>query len=315
MPSLEALNKTLQPYDELQKRIDCVLEPQRRFEEQFEKLLAPQRLLEKQMEAWLAPQRRLEKQVEKLLAPQRRLDEHIARLLEPQRRLEERMLDWLRPHNLFQDKINRLLEPHLGLQKQVARLLKSVGEDLDAAVAGGFVSDGGATAPEPAAVDVAQVAECLEQVSSASSSLADFLQRLENWLPRLSTAARALVLHLCLPFIVSIAAAMCMPLLEEWWKELESTNTRNAKKELISRAAEAYSSEGLKGFRFVSATVLHVREGSSIKSPVVSELYLGKVVRVVSRRNRWILVEYMDDHADELAQGWVFGRYLLKLRP
>lgn len=314
MRSLEQLHNALRPYDELRKRVDRILEPQRRLEEQVEKLLAPQRLLEEQMEAWLAPQRRLEEQVAKLLAPQRLLDEHVERLLEPQRRLEERMREWLKPHNLFQDQINRLLEqPYLGYQEQVASLLRSV-EGPDAALIAEFVSNGDATAPEPAAEDIAQVAECLERIAASSSTLVDFLQKLAKWLPKLSAAAQALLLHLWLPFIVSIAAAMCTPLLEDWWKNLESTDTRNAKKEIITRAEDAYPSETLRGFRFVKATVLHVREADSIKSNVVSELSFGKVVRVISRRGGWILVEYMDDHTDELAQGWVFGRYLSRFR-
>lgn len=70
----------------------------------------------------------------------------------------------------------------------------------------------------------------------------------------------------------------------------------------------------LKNFRFVSVKCLNMRANRNRKSTIVNMLYFGSIVRIVEKRKNWSFVEYVDAETNKAIQGWVFTRYIEKLR-
>lgn len=70
----------------------------------------------------------------------------------------------------------------------------------------------------------------------------------------------------------------------------------------------------LEGFRFVIAEKLYVRSKRTTKSQIIGCLYLGQVVQVHERRNKWTLVEWVDEGENASVSGWVLNKYLRRFK-
>ena len=97
------------------------------------------------------------------------------------------------------------------------------------------------------------------------------------------------------------------------------TMIRLVKEETERRAAKVLKAglprQALEGFRVVTANTLNVRTRPARKSSPIGVLHLGDVVQVVrSSRRSWTLVEWTPPDGEARIRGWVFSRYLKKLR-
>ena len=72
------------------------------------------------------------------------------------------------------------------------------------------------------------------------------------------------------------------------------------------------SKDQLKDIKFVTTTILNVRSSNSIKSKVVGKLYIGQIVSVLHQKRSWTLIEFKQDNI--IIKGWVFSRYLFRLK-
>lgn len=174
-----------------------------------------------------------------------------------------------------------------------------------------FAEDGAITV-NGYAIDASTAADDIRAVEDIAQHGVSALSAIVNALQSLAPYVRAVVLYFLLPYLISIIANVNTPLHEEWWKSVRGQNNREATKEVKANAAIAYSSDDLRQFRFVKRPAIFVRLTSSIQSPMLDELYLGKVVRLLKHERDWSLIEYVDTDTTELRHGWVLSRYLSK---
>lgn len=66
--------------------------------------------------------------------------------------------------------------------------------------------------------------------------------------------------------------------------------------------------------RIVSANVLNVREGKSTKKQIIGYLFFGNIVEIVDKQRNWSLIRKYDPESETYIQGWVFTRYLKRVR-
>lgn len=311
----ERLDEVLKPHRALQEQIDRILEPQRRLQEQIDKFLEPQLRFQKQIEKYFEPHRKLQDQMQRYLEPHQRLQEQLDKHLQPQRQLQVQIDKYLEPYRQRQEQLHKHLEPYRLFEDQVSKHLKSLNRYLsDPMMDNISINKDGALFIAGEVVDVEQVENTVAEISGDYSSPEEFFNAFFKLLEKLGNAARIAVIYLVFPYLLSIVANLTTPIYEEWWKEYSGSDHRVAKKEIIREANEAYRPEELNGYRFVYATILHVRSSGSINSEIIDELYLGKTVKIIEKVKRWSHIEYQDSDSGELKQGWVFSRYLEKFR-
>jgi hypothetical protein len=319
----------LKPHRALQEQIDRIFEPQRHFQEQINKFLEPQLRLQKQMEKYLEPQKKLQDQMQRYLEPHRllfdqankylephqRLQEQLDKYLQPQRQLQVQMDKYLEPYRRRQEQIYKHLEPHRLFEDQINKHLKSLNRYLsDPMMDSVSINKDGSLSIAGEVVDVERIESTVEEISGDYSSPEEFLDDFFRLLEKLSNAARIAIIYLVFPYFLAIVANLTTPIYEEWWREYAGSDHRVAKKEIIREANEVYRPTELDGYRFVYASILHVRNSGSINAEIIDEIYLGKTVRVIEKAKRWSHVEYRDSESGDLRQGWVFSRYLEKFR-
>lgn len=63
-------------------------------------------------------------------------------------------------------------------------------------------------------------------------------------------------------------------------------------------------------YRYVSATVLLVRQNPKARSPEIGRLKFGKAVKLLKKDKDFALIHWADQESGAELQGWVFARYL-----
>ena len=119
-----------------------------------------------------------------------------------------------------------------------------------------------------------------------------------------------LVIGLILSYWVGVFCNLSMPLYEDWSHIFTDTNTRVASKQVVEEANKEYDITELHNYRFVTASILNVRNKPTINSEILDELKNGKTVKFIKKSKRWVLIEYLCDQTGDYQQGWVFARYL-----
>lgn len=271
------------------------LEPQRRMQEQIANILEPQRRIQEQIAKALEPQRRMQEQIEKMLEPQRQMQKQLERLLEPQWQIENALSSALGSHSAAIQQLNRLnrevAQARLSGIQLVSENQIEVGESV------------------VSVQDISEEIESIPAVRAAENGI-EFVAALLDWLSGQTEAVKNAVLFLVLPYLIAIFANLTTPIYEEWWLELRDLPGRELQKSIVREANRAYEPVELLDYRFVTASVLHVREQGGMKHPILGELHQGKVVRLLMKNRKWSLVEYVDIDSGEISQGWVFSRYL-----
>lgn len=321
--SITALGKALEPHRRMQQQIAKMLEPQRRMQEQIAKMLEPQRRMQEQIAKMLEPQRRMQEQLAKALEPQRRIQEQLAKTLQPQRQIQEQLAKALEPQRQMQEQLARLLEPQWRIGNALSSALSSHStaiqqlSRLNREVAKARLSEIQVVSENQVEVgaSVVSVREISEEIESipavrAAENGIEFVAALLDWLSGQTEAVKNVVLFLVLPYVIAIFANLTTSIYEEWWLELRELPAREVHKSIVREANRAYEPEELLDYRFVTASVLHVREQGGMKHPILGELHQGKIVRLLIKNRRWSLVEYVDIDTGEISQGWVFSRYL-----
>lgn len=67
-------------------------------------------------------------------------------------------------------------------------------------------------------------------------------------------------------------------------------------------------------YRIVVADRLHVRASNSIRSRQLGVLEFGQIVRVVGKKKNWIQIECENENGEIWAKGWVFTRYVKRIK-
>lgn len=210
---------------------------------------------------------------------------------------------------MFQSVMGRLTEINRPFAELDAarRLQQLLDDSLLSQVS--FAEDGAITV-NGCAIDASTAVNDIETVGDIAQHGLSALNAIVNALQALAPYVRAVVLYVLMPYLISIIANINTPLHEEWWKSVRGQTIREATRDVKANAAITYSSDDLTQFRFIKCSALFVRLTSSIQSPKLDELYLGKTVRLLKRELDWSFIEYIDNDTTELKQGWVLSRYL-----
>jgi hypothetical protein len=323
----ERMDDKFKSYRVLQEQVGMILEPQQRFQEQMNKYLEPQLRIQEQMNRYFEPHRKLQEQIQKYLEPQRllqekmnkylgphqRLQEQLEKYLEPQRQLQAQMGKYIEPHLRIQEQLSKYLEPQLRLQGQIDKYLQPLNRYLSDSLMDSIIFDkNGSLLVAGELVDVDDINNTVVDLSENYPSHEEFLGNLFRWLENLGSSARVAVIYLILPYFLSIVANLTTPIYEEWWKDYVDSDHRVAKKEIIREAKEIYTQKDLKEYRFVYASILHVRKTGNMSAEIIDELYLGKTLRIINKSKRWSYIEYRDSESGDIKQGWVLSRYVEK---
>ena len=113
-----------------------------------------------------------------------------------------------------------------------------------------------------------------------------------------------------IPFLISIFSSSIMA-------NQPSVNMKQYNKIIVKNIKQNFRwvkvNTYINHFRFVSSNILQVRNGKSMKSKVVGELYLGQVVELIYKNKNWSYIQWTDE-MDGTHRGWVFTRYISKFK-
>ena len=124
--------------------------------------------------------------------------------------------------------------------------------------------------------------------------------------------------YILIQFLISFAAADAHRVWREHVAQRKAV-TRVLKQAAEQRAARVLESgiprEILLRYRLVTAGTLNVRAGPARKSQKLGEVHLGDIVYAIRTTKRsWTLIEWAPAASQAHLRGWVFSRYLDKLR-
>lgn len=307
----EQIKKMLEPQLRLQNQVQDILkahqfdlskyaEPHGYLAAQFERQLFPMMELKRQVEQFAAPQNMMEDSIRKMLEPQIQLQQQIDEVFTSQLKQFDALKDAFSPEKFGFGEVSRFLDP---LNQYVAELASA---DVHLSDSASLIVDG-------YEVSLAEVDAAVEQMGEPESEEA-LIQRLIEVLGRLAKPVRIALVKIFITYFLAILANLTTPIYADWWEQYSHLEPRVAKKEIVRDAEELFTAEQLLGYRFVYATLLHVRAEGVMSGEVIDALPMGKTVKVVERRKSWSLIEYEDPESEEVLQGWVFSRYLMKFR-
>jgi len=297
-------------YLEQIKNLEKLLEPQRRLQQQMDKWLEPQRRLQEQMDKWLEPQRRLQEQMDKWLEPQRRLQEQMSKWLEPQRRLQEQMSKWLEPKWTFEKNIEKW-EQASKVEEFITDILSKAEQDNIT------VSQDGTISVEGEVFSAAEFSKVYSDLLDAIKNIPSPVQGLyfiRSYAQKLKKPIATLLLIVILPFLINIISNLSTSYFENIIIELANKPKREQIKAIKKEAQQDFSPDFLQDYRFVTASTLNVRCGPSTKNAITDEIYFGQVVKLIKKGRKWSAIEYSEEDTGEVITGWVFNRYLEKLK-
>ncbi|HCE4574274.1 SH3 domain-containing protein [Vibrio parahaemolyticus] len=269
--------------------------------------------MKNQIDSYLQIFRAQQAQMDALMKPFRAQQAQLASIMEPFRAQQAQIDALMKPFRAQQAQLVSIMEPFRAQQAQIDALMKPLSEYL---TSGNFERLGldanGSLSFEGSVIEVDSLKNCFDEVITHSAESTVTPDAFSQWFNSLNEKVKAIVVFFLLPYCISIFANFTTPIYEIWWQQLSLIDQRSAKKEVVKEANKSYDFSELHDYRFVVATVLHVRESGSKNSEIIAELYIGKTVKVINKLKRWTLVEYYDENSGQLEQGWVFSRYLEK---
>jgi len=118
------------------------------------------------------------------------------------------------------------------------------------------------------------------------------------------------------PLIVGFLLSVINPVTDYYIKQRLSKNERSLVVEEVSKTLnETFTDKSsLISFRIVSVSALNVRKSSSSKSDIITTLYLGDVVEIIKKDQKWFLISWRDTENDTSIQGWAYSHYLKAIK-
>lgn len=312
-------------FSALQASIERLRTPEIQFREQIEQLLRPQLLQSERLLKMIEPKLALEDAYKHLLEPVRvpqmagfeklidQLQPAISNTLVAEWKRLEQFQKTLFPTLELQQKLEEVVRPSKLIEEQLARSLGAIDALLTHyPLSSVTFDDVGGVSVAGEAVSRESLQQAAQDFQAQADESGDFLSHLFGQLAKLKPAVRALLLYLLLPYIISIVANLTTPLYEQLWKDLTTPRAAGTKSEVRAVARRIFVPGELHQHRFVTAKILSVRQTARLRSPAVSTLRFGKVVRLLQKQKDWCFVEYVEDDSDKVLQGWVLSRYLAK---
>ena len=130
---------------------------------------------------------------------------------------------------------------------------------------------------------------------------------------------RALIVHIVIPLLVSYSvglylAAQSSQELQQLQRHFDAQNAATRREVVKAAGAVTAPSAVDLQWRVVTGDGLRVRGRPSTKAPIKTTLRIGTVVRFIEKRGRWTRIQFDIQNAEELVEGWVFNKYLTRVR-
>lgn len=116
--------------------------------------------------------------------------------------------------------------------------------------------------------------------------------------------------------LIPIILIMCTPQIQELTKGLFNQKSKTVLKKItvLFKDLNSDTKQLLNDYRIVSAKILNVREHPKQRSKLVASLYFGQLVLIKKVQKNWTLIQIVNDFETEKIEGWVFSRYLKKIK-
>ena len=312
----------------LREQMRALAAPYLRFREGMERWIMPYRRLQEEVQKWAEPHRQMQDQIRKWVEPQQKLQEQMQRLVEPYRQLQEQMQKWVEPYQQLQKQMEKWLVPSTALKDYVweasrlryglpeiyvgiNKLLDTVDQETFRVNEADIITVGNQTVSSEEFTDMYTVfVESLGKLPSPAEAIA-FVWEYVN---KLAQPLATLLLFVVLPYLINISSNLTTPYFEELIGQMSNKPKREQMKAIKSEAAMQFDGSVLREYRFVSADVLQVRGGASIRSTILADIRFGQVVKVIRKGRKWSYVECVDEDTDLTVRGWVFNRYLSRFK-
>jgi hypothetical protein len=229
-------------------------------------------------------------------------------------------------------RLAQLNDPMKGIRESLERM-KAINLD---GILGHISKQGWPMAYEAAATEIAisgdntitidaTVLSC-DEIRSVANEIADKVfgkvENLEEAVGEVVAAIQALrnpplqkiLTWFVFPLIVGLLLAIVKPFTDFYIEEHLAPNRRQIQKIQKHVIDSVGGGQHLDAFRLVSTAVLNVRSKPSNKAAILGKLRFGQVVVLVEKHKSWSLVAWSDDENGLQLQGWVFSRYLEKIR-
>lgn len=114
---------------------------------------------------------------------------------------------------------------------------------------------------------------------------------------------------------ISLLFSFISPIIEDFTRKLMSSDKRKTEKLIQKEIKKSIpSTEYLSYIRIISCENLNVRSGPSNNSMIIGNFRFGQVVTVVRKNRNWTLVQWKSEDDDLEITGWVYTRYLKKIK-
>lgn len=158
-----------------------------------------------------------------------------------------------------------------------------------------------------------KISDIIDEVNRNEGTKHSFFEIFFQEIDKLAKPLRVILIWVVLPFIISVTAGLATPHIQEMLRTKQN-NKQTIVREIKKQTPQHFNMRVLSHFRFVTATVLFVREGPSQKTKIIDELVLGQVVHILHKKKNWTFVGYTDQDTGEIHEGWVFTRYIKKFK-
>jgi hypothetical protein len=120
-----------------------------------------------------------------------------------------------------------------------------------------------------------------------------------------------IIIYLIIPIIIAFFTSCYGTAIKDISHRHIIAKTQKARNIQIKINKSELDKQVLINYRLVIANSLNVREKEKNKSKLIGRIYFGQVVKVITRKRDWTLVEWADSSGVKY-YGWVFTRYLKK---
>lgn len=178
------------------------------------------------------------------------------------------------------------------------------------------VAADGAVTYDGAIVDLSEADSIVEDLIRTPGEQLDIhnvLDLLVEKLQTVKTPVKAFLTKFIYDLILAIlvtCTVLRIPAINAQPEKVSQEEFRSLKKEFEAAALL----DATIGTHFVKRTHLRIFIDPNKQSERIDVIFSGKCVTIVRRKSTWALIEYNDEVTGETRYGWVFGRYLEKIR-
>lgn len=321
----EQLELVSNPFKNIHKEMEYLYEPMKKVNEDMKKILNPFSGIQEQMDSIFAPNKNiLDTALQSIMQTTNTYQKYMDSVLDANKTIFElgtanfnttlesyasieKMLQQIHSPSSVEMNIQDLVQEIIGRTKSADIL------DLQKAFETEIVTNDETTYLKELEYVREELIENVQlmldsKVSEAVENLKLFIASQNN--PYVTYLLQIIIL----PLIVSLIGTYIInPRIND---VLSSYQNQHIVKKEIAIGVKQYiqDSKQLIRFRIVSCNILNVRKEKSTKSKIISHLSFGEVVEIIQKDKNWCLVRKYDNDNEIIIQGWVFTRYLSRIK-